>query len=127
MRAFVAMGTKFSAHGHTWIADGERTLNPQTAVSEKIQIWRSKKTWLTIICRYDIRKQELKWAVGRYSTSQTRSGAAALAAAETRENLDNFVDYLAKYGDEIEKRNARMILKKKGHLNLLEGTNAKTK
>lgn len=119
MRAFVAFGTKFSSNGHTWIAGPERRMSCGTAFEQIVQVWKSKTTWKTITCKYDIRSQKLVWEVERYSTAQTRSGAAALAASETREALDGMVDHLARYGDEIEKRYSKMIHKKKGHVNVL--------
>lgn len=120
MKAFVVAETKFTAHGHTWIAGLQQTKRWNTAFAEKFQVWKSKKTWLTITCRYDYRKEKLSWEVSRYDTSKTRTGAAAMAAGQTREALDAYVDRLALYGDEPEKRYARMILKKKKHVNLEE-------
>lgn len=116
MRAFVPVGTKFSAQGHTWIAGYQKEKNHGTAFAEKYQVWTSKKTWLHLTCRYDIRKEKIIWEVSRYNNSQTRSGAASLAASQTRESLDAYVDRLALYGDESEKRYAKMILKKKNHV-----------
>lgn len=120
MRAFVTVGTKFSHQGLTWVAGIEKIKSPNTAVAEKIQVWRSKKTWLTITCRYDIRKERLTWEVSRYDTSLTRNGAASIAASQTREALDAYVDRLALFGDEVEKRYAKMILKKKKHTIITE-------
>ncbi len=116
MRAFVPAGTKFNAHGFTWVASAERSKNWGTAFAEKYQVWVCKKTWLHLTCRYDIRKEKLTWQVSRFDTSVTRSGAASMAASMTRESLDAYVDRLALYGDEVEKRYAKMILKKKKHV-----------
>lgn len=113
MKAFMPAGNKFTAHGYTWVAGPETSKHWATAMAEKRQVWRSKKTWLVIVCCYDIRKEKLSWKVGRFDTASTRTGAAAMAASMTREQLDTFVDRLALYGDEPEKRYARMILKKK--------------
>lgn len=121
MKAFVVQGTKFSSHGHTWIAGEQKTKGELTAFAEKIQIWHSKKTWLCLICRYDIRKEKLSWEVSRFNTSATRAGAASLAASQTREALDAYVDRLALYGDEPEKRYAKIILKKKKHVVIEDG------
>lgn len=115
MRSFVAAGTKFTAHGHTWIAKAEVTKNWGTAFAMKYQVWTSKKTWLHITCRYDYKLDQLTWEVSRYETSKTRTGAAALAASRTREELDMYVIKLSAFGDETEKRYSNMILKKKGH------------
>lgn len=119
MRSFVVPGTKFTAHGHTWVADVKKEYNSGTAFLEYRQMWRSKKTWLVFQCCHDVARETIRWKVDKYSTAKTRSGAAALAASMTREQLDNMVDLLSSYGDETEKRYANMILKKKGHVNLI--------
>lgn len=116
MRSFVPMGTKFSSHGHTWIAGPQKEKEWGTAFHQKYQVWTSKKTWLHITCRYDVRKEKLTWEVSRYDTTTTRSVAVSLAASHTREELDAYVDRLALYGDETEKRYTKMILKKKKHV-----------
>lgn len=120
MKYFAPVGTKFSHSGMTWIAEIERLKNPNTAIAQRVQVWSSKKTWLKLLCRYDIKRETIIWEVDRYSTSATRNGAAAMAASQTREALDAYVNRLASFGDENERKYAKMILKKKGHVNLIE-------
>lgn len=127
MKAFYPTGTKFTAHGFTWVATAERTKNWGTALAEKFQVWTCNKTWLHITCRYDYRKERVTWQVGRFDTSSTRSGAASIAASQTREALDTYVDRLALFGDEHEKRYAKMILKKKKCTVIKEGKLEETK
>lgn len=127
MKNFAPVGTKFSHSGMTWVADMERVKNPGTAIKQRIQVWCSNKTWLKILCRYDINRETITWEVDRYSTSSTRNGAAAMAASQTREALDVYVNRLASFGDEAERKYAKMILKKKGQVNPIEQKMEKVK
>lgn len=115
MKAFVSVGTKFTSHSMTWIARQQTRKGQGTGFDIMKQIWTSKKTWLHLTCRYDVNREKLSWDVGRYDTASTRSGAASLAASLTREALDQYVDRLATYGDGVEARYSKMILKKKNH------------
>lgn len=127
MKNFFPEGTKFNHKGFKWIAMKQSEKDWGNALYQKYQIWYCKKTWFTITCRYHVREERLTWEVSRFEPAKTRAQAAAKAACNTREALDAYVDLLARYGDEIERTQAKMILKKKGHINILEKSDAKTK
>lgn len=127
MKNFFPQGTKFNHKGFIWIAGAQSEKDWGNAMYQKYQVWYCKKTWFTLTCRYHVREERLTWEVSRYEMTKTRAGAASLAASNTREALDGYVDLLARYGDEIERTQAKMILKKKGHINLLEQSDVKTK
>ena len=117
MKFFVELGTKINIGGYKWTAKGIMYRNHGNAMETRYQIWVCDKTWLTISAEHFIRGDEMKWKVGRMLSAKTMRGAAALAAAETREALTEYVNHLAKYGDAVEQRYAKMILKKKGMTN----------
>lgn len=102
MNTFYPIGTKFSSHGHTWIAEAEKPFTSGGDLLERRQIWRSKKTWLILMCCYDVRRETIRWQVERYLTAPTRSKAAALAAKETIIQLERCLLRLAKYGTQFE-------------------------
>jgi hypothetical protein len=111
MTSFFPIGTKFCSHGHTWIADAEKTINAGTGITDRIQVWRSNKTWLTIMARYDVRRETLKWEVERYATYHTRGLAAAYAARQTDVYLESYLLRLTNYGQPYERGIAVKLLR----------------
>ncbi len=116
---FTHAGKKVTIGGTKWTANAVVTKNRGNAFEAKYQYWSCDKTWIMIHAELFLNRHQQSWKIGNVTTVRSMNAAVAVAMGETRKKLDNFVDYLERYGDATEKRYAKMIHKKKKIVNVL--------